>query len=179
MGCSCLPATAAPPLLMSGHDSVTESCPTLCDPMDCSRPGSSVHGISQARILEWVAIPFSKASSQPRIEPRSPALQADSLPLSHQGSPIRAVGPLLNQLGMGEGDWKADFFTFCIHISFFLLQIINKMTLELKNGQKPTGSGSECDKDMWNVPFEVEKYREGEGSKGSTGGAWQGQETKD
>ena len=38
----------------------------LCDPMDCSLPGSSVHGIPQARTLEWVAIPFSKASSQPR-----------------------------------------------------------------------------------------------------------------
>ena len=37
-------------------------CPTVCDPMDCSRPGSSVHGILQARILEWVAIPFSTES---------------------------------------------------------------------------------------------------------------------
>ena len=45
---------------------VTQSCPTLCDPMDCSPPGSSVHGILQARILEWVAIPFSRGSSQPR-----------------------------------------------------------------------------------------------------------------
>ena len=41
-------------------------CPTLCDPMDCSLPGSSVHGISQARILEWVAISSSEGSSQPR-----------------------------------------------------------------------------------------------------------------
>ena len=39
---------------------------TLCDPMDCSLPGSSVSGILQARILEWVAMPFSRASSQPR-----------------------------------------------------------------------------------------------------------------
>ena len=45
---------------------VTISCPTLCNPMDCSLPGSSVHGISQARILEWVAIPFSRGSSWPR-----------------------------------------------------------------------------------------------------------------
>ena len=37
-----------------------ESCPTLCDPVDCSSPGSSVHGISQARILEWVANSFSR-----------------------------------------------------------------------------------------------------------------------
>ena len=43
-----------------------QPCPTLCDPMDCSPPGSSVHGIFQSRILEWVAISFSKGSSPPR-----------------------------------------------------------------------------------------------------------------
>ena len=48
--------------------------PTLCDPMDCSPPGSSVHVTSQARILEWVAISFSKGSSRPGIKPASPAL---------------------------------------------------------------------------------------------------------
>ena len=47
--------------------SVTKLDPTLCDPVDCSPPGSSVCGILQARILEWVAIPFSKGSSQPRV----------------------------------------------------------------------------------------------------------------
>ena len=46
--------------------SCSVSCLTLCDPMDCSPPGSSVHGISQARILEWVAISFSRGSSRPR-----------------------------------------------------------------------------------------------------------------
>ena len=45
---------------------VAQSCLTLCDPMNYSPPGSSVHGILQARILEWVAIPFSRGSSQPR-----------------------------------------------------------------------------------------------------------------
>ena len=45
---------------------VTQLCPTFCDPVDCSPPGSSPHEILQARILEWVAIPFSKESSQPR-----------------------------------------------------------------------------------------------------------------
>ena len=45
---------------------VTQSCLTLCDPMDCSPPGSSVHEILQARILEWVAMPSSRGSSQPR-----------------------------------------------------------------------------------------------------------------
>ena len=45
---------------------VTQSCPTLCDPMDCSLPGSSLHGIFQTRILEWVFISFSRRSSQTR-----------------------------------------------------------------------------------------------------------------
>ena len=45
---------------------VIQSCLTLCDPMDCSLLGSSVHGILQARILEWVAISYSRGSSQPR-----------------------------------------------------------------------------------------------------------------
>ena len=45
---------------------VTQLCLTLCNPMDCSLPGASVRGILQARILEWVAIPFSGGSSQPR-----------------------------------------------------------------------------------------------------------------
>ena len=48
------------------HAKSLQSCLTLCDPMDCSPPGSSVHGILQTRILEWVAISFSKGSSWPR-----------------------------------------------------------------------------------------------------------------
>ena len=59
--------------------SVAQSRPTLCYPVDCSLPGSSVQGILQARILEWVAISFSRASSRPG----SPALEADAL--NHQG----------------------------------------------------------------------------------------------
>ena len=45
---------------------VAQSCPTICDPMDCSLPDSSVHGVLQAKILEWVTIPFSRESSKPR-----------------------------------------------------------------------------------------------------------------
>ena len=47
---------------------VAQSCPTLCDPTDCSLPGFSVHGIFQAIVLEWIAISFSKGSSQPRAQ---------------------------------------------------------------------------------------------------------------
>ena len=54
---------------------VAQSCPTLSDPMDCSPPGSSDHGIFQARILEWVVTPGGLTN--PGIEPGSLALQAD------------------------------------------------------------------------------------------------------
>ena len=59
---------------------VTQSCPTLCDPMDRNPLGSYVHGILQARILEWVAIPFSRGLPIRGIKPKSPALHMDSLP---------------------------------------------------------------------------------------------------
>ena len=55
--------------------------------MDCSPPGSSVRGISQARLLEWVAISFSRDLPSPGNEPSSPTLQADSLPTEPSGKP--------------------------------------------------------------------------------------------
>ena len=61
--------------------------------MDCSPPGSSVHGILQARLLEWVAIPFSRDLSHPGIEPVSPALKADSL-LSKPPGPLESLSGL-------------------------------------------------------------------------------------
>ena len=56
------------------HCLVAQSCPTLCGLWDCSPPDTSVHGIFQARILEWVSVSFSRGSFQPRMEPTSPAL---------------------------------------------------------------------------------------------------------
>ena len=67
---------------------VAKSCLTLCDPMECSMPGSFVHGISQARILERVASSFSRGSSPPRH------WKADSLPLSHLGSLTHSDHPI-------------------------------------------------------------------------------------
>ena len=57
-----------------------QACLALCDPMDCSPPGSSVHGTLQPRMLEWVAMPSSGDLPHPGIEPGSPSLQAHSLP---------------------------------------------------------------------------------------------------
>ena len=68
---------------------VAQSCPALCDLMDCSPPGSAVHGILQAGRLKWVAILFSRDLPNPGIEPRSPTLQADSLPAESPGKPNR------------------------------------------------------------------------------------------
>ena len=56
-------------------------------PHECSPPGSSVHGIVQSGILEWVAMPSCRGSSQPRDRPRFPALQVDSLPSEPPGKP--------------------------------------------------------------------------------------------
>ena len=63
--------------------------------MDCGLPGSSVHGILQARILEWVAISFSRRSPDLGIEPMSPALQTDSLPTELEESSQTAISESL------------------------------------------------------------------------------------
>ena len=75
-------------LYAESESEVTQSCPAFCNPVDCSPSGPSVHGIPQARILEWVAISFSKGSSQPRNWTRTLALQADSIPTELQGKPL-------------------------------------------------------------------------------------------
>ena len=93
---------------------VTQSCPTLWDPMDYT-----VHGILQARILEWVAFPFSGASSQPRDQ--TPALQADSLPTQPPGKPKNTgVGSLSLLQGIfqtQESNWGL---LHCRHILYQL-----------------------------------------------------------
>ena len=68
---------------------VAQLCPTLCNPMDFT-----VCGILQARILEWITFPFSRDLPNPGIEPRSPTLQADSLPVETQGKPSLRVETL-------------------------------------------------------------------------------------
>ena len=72
------------------HAQLFQSCPTLCNPMDCSLPSSPVHGVLQARILEWVAISFSKGSSSPKEwtpSLASPVLVQGSSPLALLGKP--------------------------------------------------------------------------------------------
>ena len=84
---------------------VTQLCVILCDPMDCSPPGSSVRGSLEAKILEWLpCLPY------PRIKPRSPALQADSLLSESPGKPKNTkVGSLYLLQGIlptQESNWS-------------------------------------------------------------------------
>ena len=89
---------------VKSKNEVTQSCPTLHDRMDCSLPGSSAHGIFQARVLEWVAMPSSRGSSLPRD--RTPCLlcllnllqQAGSLPLAPPRKPLYIVVVVVQSL---------------------------------------------------------------------------------
>ena len=96
-----------------------QSCPTLCDPMDSSSPGSSAHGILQARILEWVTISFSRGSSQPRDWTRVSTLYADTLTSEPPGKPKNTgrgcyfllQGNFLTQgLNLCVLHWQEDFY---------------------------------------------------------------------
>ena len=90
------------PLINCGGSLVTQSCPTLCEPVGCSPPGSSVHGILQARILEWVPMPSSKVIFQ--TQGSNPHLlcllhwQAGSLPLVPPGPHYMDT----SQIGLGS-----------------------------------------------------------------------------
>ena len=72
---------------VKSESEVAQSYPTFGDPMDCSLPGFSLHGIFQARVLEWGAISFSGDLPDPGVKPRSPILQADALLSEPPGKP--------------------------------------------------------------------------------------------
>ena len=92
--CPFFPWTLTPAPCVCVHAQSLQPCLTLCDPLDCSPPGSSVHGILQARVLEWVAMLSCRGPSQPSTEPTSPA------------SPVFLVGYLLShQLGKSICFW--------------------------------------------------------------------------
>ena len=95
------------------------SCVQLCDPMHCSLPGSSVHGILQARILEWVVFPSPGDLPDPGIEPCLPHCRQILYCLSHQGSPIflQSLSPFHFTKGL-----KLDTLN-CLWVLFNLLKI--------------------------------------------------------
>ena len=97
---------------------VAQLCLTVCDPMDCSLPGCSAHGILQARKLEWETVPLLRDLPNPGIKPRSCTLQAGSLPSEPPGKPMNTgVGGLSLLQGIfltQESDWD------CLHFSWIL-----------------------------------------------------------
>ena len=95
------------------HAKSLQSCQALCNPMNCSPPGSSVHRILQARRLEWGAIPFSRGSSQPRNQTLISLCvlhwQAGSLPLAPPGKPHTSpVGQGTPLKAYEQGDLQAQ-----------------------------------------------------------------------
>ena len=101
------PKTSTDFSILVGVCSVTQSCPILCNPVDCSRTGSSVHWILQARTLELVAIPFSRGSSRPRDLP-DPGIEPTTL-----ASPALAGRDLINISAWDAhfGGWNAPNFS--------------------------------------------------------------------
>ena len=105
----------------------TQSCPTLCNPMDCSLPASCVPWILQTRMLEWVAIPFSRDLPNPGIKPGSLALQADSSlseALVSTSPSNKGWLPLTCCIFKGKGSW--EFFVYLLvffKIFFFNVDI--------------------------------------------------------
>ena len=83
----------------TGLRSFTQSCPTLCDPVDCRPPGSSVCGLLQSRILECVTISFSRGFSQPRDEPTSPTLAGRFFTTEPLGKPFNVTSRKLQSMG--------------------------------------------------------------------------------
>ena len=111
---------------------VTQSCVTLCDPMDYSLPGSSVHGILQARILQWVAILFSRGSSRLGIKPTSPALQADSSPSEPGGCKWLNI-MLIHNLVSGRECFTQKNITFAVSLQILKTEKLVMTVMQWEN----------------------------------------------
>ena len=136
------------PLKTESESEVTQSCLTLCNPMDCSLPGSSVHGIFQAIVLEWIAISFSRGSSRPRnrtrvsrIVDRCFIIWATREVLSigqrmefiykkcFNGTAERFMSPLI--VSSGTWAWKG-----CFTLSFWSLDLMARPHCNSRNGNQ-------------------------------------------
>ena len=117
---------------------VAQSCLTLCDPVDCSPPGSSVHGILQARILEWVALSSSRGSSWPRDQICISCLlhcRWMLYLLSHWGSPMKTLAMYKCSLQMVISQhFQGTSHCMCTHLCINMCQ--EKQMAQYKNGQK-------------------------------------------
>ena len=91
----------------AGESEVAQSCLTLCDPVDCNLLGFSVHGILQARILEWISISFSRGSSQPRDQIRVSRIGGRHFNLWATREALSAKELMLLNCGVGEDSWES------------------------------------------------------------------------
>ena len=97
-----LPPLLSPHLYAWVHAQSLQSCPHLCDPMDCSPPGSSIHGILQARLLKWVSMPSSRGTSQPRDQIWVSCIAGKFFTTEPLGKPL-LTSPRLQLWGWGDG----------------------------------------------------------------------------
>ena len=146
---------------------VAQSYLTLCNPMDYI-----IHGILQARILEWVAVPFSRGSFQPRIKPRSPTLQAYSLPSEPPGKP--KISHLVYGILLQHPKWiktcvkKKNQNLQPLEETLFLIIALCNLGVRIKCGtfSKSTCQGSNFDvsdgaeiwMESWKADFETDFY---------------------
>ena len=108
------------------HVLVAQSCPTLCSPMDCSLPGTSVHGILQARVLEWVAIPFSRGSSRPRDQTWVSHIAGRffTVWVTREAHMCTVVSELLNCTSVGSSFYQLQHNA---HVQFFLPLVLTDL----------------------------------------------------
>ena len=107
---------------------VTQSCLTLCDYMDCNLPGSSVHGIFQARVLEWIAILFFRGSFWLRDQTWVSCITGEffTVCLRHQGSPMIRYSPTKWSLRKGYYQrWRVIFLFFFFNFYFYFTLLYN------------------------------------------------------
>ena len=128
---------------------IAQSCPTLCDPVGCSPPGSSDYGIFQARILEWVAMPSPRASSQPRdgnriscIGRQIPYYQHHLKSPPREGKtgilPNSALRPVSKNQRIREYSWDSDCVPRCHRPQMFKRSQATLLRLGLSERKNPT-----------------------------------------
>ena len=153
---------------------VAQSCLILCDPMDCSPLGSSVHGVLQARIVEWVDMPSSKGSSQPRDWTLVSCTEGGLYHLSHQGSLPEIISAprcfkfLNNSLEQGycleweirQGDLHVFFLTVNSTTQFFLFVYFFLSSMEVRKVLVAQSCPTLCDPIAHQAPLPMELSRQ-------------------
>ena len=128
---------------VKSESEVAQSCLTLSNPMDCSLPGSSIHGIFQARVLEWVAMPSSRGPSDPGIKPQSPALAGRFFTTSATWEALKIKYLLVNNSPKGRSKRQKDsrwICKLCVNRRYNVVEIRRRDVLTLERW----GQGKLC-----------------------------------